>query len=79
MANNPRYSSPEVDRVAPEVSVDYCFPTQDESKTAATVFVIKDRDSRAILARPVFRKGRAFEDAVGRAAESARRLGYRGR
>eukprot|EP00969_Alexandrium_andersonii_P235604 10402386-Alexandrium_andersonii.AAC.1 len=40
---------------------------------------MKGRDSRAILARPVLRKGRAFEDAVDQAAESVRRLGHRGR
>eukprot|EP00969_Alexandrium_andersonii_P078536 3462895-Alexandrium_andersonii.AAC.1 len=38
----------------------------------------KDRDSRAISARPVLRKGRASEDAVDQVAEGIRRRGHCG-
>eukprot|EP00969_Alexandrium_andersonii_P217762 9619227-Alexandrium_andersonii.AAC.1 len=53
-----------------------CFLTKDGSDASLTVLVIKDRDSRAILARPVLRKGRLHDDAVGQAAASIRRLGH---
>eukprot|EP00969_Alexandrium_andersonii_P028846 1259463-Alexandrium_andersonii.AAC.1 len=54
--------------------MDYCFFAKDGSDASLTVLVIKDRDSRAILARPVLRKGRLRDDAVGQAAASIRRL-----
>eukprot|EP00969_Alexandrium_andersonii_P266612 11783574-Alexandrium_andersonii.AAC.1 len=44
--------------------MDYCFLTKDGSETCLTVLVIKDRDSRAILAHPVLREGRLHEDTV---------------
>eukprot|EP00969_Alexandrium_andersonii_P032903 1437045-Alexandrium_andersonii.AAC.1 len=56
--------------------MDYCFPTKDTSQTTLTVLVIKDRDSRAILARPVLRKGRLRYDTVDQAVASIRRLGH---
>eukprot|EP00969_Alexandrium_andersonii_P037487 1643226-Alexandrium_andersonii.AAC.1 len=58
--------------------MDYCFLTKDTSDTTTTLtaLVIKDRNSRAILARPVLRKGRLRDDAVGQAVASIRRLGY---
>eukprot|EP00969_Alexandrium_andersonii_P317230 14014736-Alexandrium_andersonii.AAC.1 len=40
------------------------------------VLVLKDRDSRAILARPVLRKGRLHDDTADRAVASIRRLGH---
>eukprot|EP00969_Alexandrium_andersonii_P035990 1576532-Alexandrium_andersonii.AAC.1 len=78
-ANSHRYSSPDVGRAVPEVSMDYCFLAKDESETTATVLVVKDRDSRAILVHRVLCKGRVFKDTVDQAAESVRRLGHRGR
>eukprot|EP00969_Alexandrium_andersonii_P049867 2188078-Alexandrium_andersonii.AAC.1 len=57
----------------------YCFLTEDGSDTTATVLVIKDRSSRAILAHPAPCAGRIFEDTIDQAAESTRRLGHRGR
>eukprot|EP00969_Alexandrium_andersonii_P357851 15449742-Alexandrium_andersonii.AAC.1 len=41
--------------------------------------MVKDRDSRAILANPVLCKGRLRSDTIDQAAESIRRLGHRGR
>eukprot|EP00969_Alexandrium_andersonii_P029433 1284794-Alexandrium_andersonii.AAC.1 len=41
--------------------------------------VIKDRDSKAILAHPALRKGRLRDDAVGQAAASIQWLGHRQR
>eukprot|EP00969_Alexandrium_andersonii_P293404 12968722-Alexandrium_andersonii.AAC.1 len=57
----------------------YCFLTKDGSGVTVPVLVVKDRSSRAILAHPVLREGRTFEDTVDQAAESIRRLGHRGR
>eukprot|EP00969_Alexandrium_andersonii_P098129 4332185-Alexandrium_andersonii.AAC.1 len=43
--------------------MDRCFLTKDASETSLTVLVLKDCDSRAILAHPVLRKGRLREDS----------------
>eukprot|EP00969_Alexandrium_andersonii_P085796 3782220-Alexandrium_andersonii.AAC.1 len=56
--------------------MDYCFPAKDGIDASSTVLVIKDRDSRATLARPVLCKGRLRDDAVDQAAASFRRLGH---
>eukprot|EP00969_Alexandrium_andersonii_P346812 15332662-Alexandrium_andersonii.AAC.1 len=61
----------------PEFAMGYCFLTNDGSDASLTAQVIKDRDSRAILAHPVLRKGRLRDDAVDQAAASIRRLGHR--
>eukprot|EP00969_Alexandrium_andersonii_P201348 8896710-Alexandrium_andersonii.AAC.1 len=57
--------------------MDYCFLTKDASEMSLTVLVLKDRDSRAVLAHPVLCKGRLREDTMGQAASSIRRLGHR--
>eukprot|EP00969_Alexandrium_andersonii_P358161 15450419-Alexandrium_andersonii.AAC.1 len=59
-----------------EVAMDYCFLTKDTSETTLTVLMIKDRDSRAILAHPVLRKGRLHDDTVDQAVASIRKLGH---
>eukprot|EP00969_Alexandrium_andersonii_P270520 11956924-Alexandrium_andersonii.AAC.1 len=56
--------------------MDYCFLTKDGSETTLTVLVIKDRNSRAILAHPVLCKGRVHDDTVDQAVASIRRLGH---
>eukprot|EP00969_Alexandrium_andersonii_P329521 14561748-Alexandrium_andersonii.AAC.1 len=56
--------------------MDYCFLTKDGSETSLTVLIIKDRDSRAILAHPVLRKGRLRDDTEDQAVASIRRLGH---
>eukprot|EP00969_Alexandrium_andersonii_P070375 3105914-Alexandrium_andersonii.AAC.1 len=62
MSNLPHSSAPTGTHDAPEVAMDYCFLTKDTSETILTVLVIKDRDSRAILAHQVLRKGRLHDD-----------------
>eukprot|EP00969_Alexandrium_andersonii_P226930 10021004-Alexandrium_andersonii.AAC.1 len=57
--------------------MDYCLLAKDASETSLTVLVLKDRDTRAILAHPVLRKGRLREDTVDQAVSSIRRLGHR--
>eukprot|EP00969_Alexandrium_andersonii_P019391 846374-Alexandrium_andersonii.AAC.1 len=59
--------------------MDYCFLAKDGSDASLTVLVIKDRDSRAILAHPPLCKGRLRDDAMDQAAASIRRLGHRQR
>eukprot|EP00969_Alexandrium_andersonii_P124636 5509308-Alexandrium_andersonii.AAC.1 len=54
----------------------HCFLAKYGSDASLTVLVIEDRDSRAILARPVLRKGRLRDDAVDQAVASIRRLGH---
>eukprot|EP00969_Alexandrium_andersonii_P063257 2785401-Alexandrium_andersonii.AAC.1 len=76
MSNIPRSSALQGDHTVPEVAMDYCFLTKDDSDASATVLVIEDRDSRAILARPVLRTGSLRDDAVDQAVASIRRLGH---
>eukprot|EP00969_Alexandrium_andersonii_P327319 14463434-Alexandrium_andersonii.AAC.1 len=67
MSNLPHLSAPTGTHDMPEVAMDYCFLTKDTSDTTLAVLVIKGRNSRAILARPVLRKGRLRDDAVDQA------------
>eukprot|EP00969_Alexandrium_andersonii_P255672 11301727-Alexandrium_andersonii.AAC.1 len=55
--------------------MDYCFLAEDTRDKTLTVPVIKGRDARAILARPVLRKGRLRDDTVDQAVAGIRRLG----
>ena len=61
----------------PEIGMDYCFLTKDAGSATLTVLVMKDRDSRAILAHPVLCKGRGQEETIQQAVESISRLGHR--
>eukprot|EP00969_Alexandrium_andersonii_P222260 9816468-Alexandrium_andersonii.AAC.1 len=57
--------------------MDYRGPAKDTSDKTLTVLAIKDRGSRAILARPALRKGRLRDDTVDQAVDdSIRRLGH---
>eukprot|EP00969_Alexandrium_andersonii_P036993 1621193-Alexandrium_andersonii.AAC.1 len=56
--------------------MDYCFLAKDTSDRTLAVLVIKDRDSRAILARAALRKGRLRDDTVDQAVASIQRLGH---
>eukprot|EP00969_Alexandrium_andersonii_P085643 3776081-Alexandrium_andersonii.AAC.1 len=62
MSYLPHSSAPTGTHDVPEVAMDYCFLTKDPSETTLPVPVIKGRDSRAILAHPVLRKGRLHDD-----------------
>eukprot|EP00969_Alexandrium_andersonii_P102620 4529947-Alexandrium_andersonii.AAC.1 len=76
MSNLPHLSAPAGAHDVPEVAMDYCFLTKNTSETTLTVAVIKDRNSRAILAHPALRKGRLHDDTVGQAVASIRKLGH---
>eukprot|EP00969_Alexandrium_andersonii_P043787 1920464-Alexandrium_andersonii.AAC.1 len=76
MSNLPRSSAPAGARDAPEVARGHCSLTKVTSDATLTVLVKKDRDSRAILARPVLRKGLLRDDAVDQAVASVRRFGH---
>eukprot|EP00969_Alexandrium_andersonii_P030827 1345843-Alexandrium_andersonii.AAC.1 len=77
MPNAPHASVLPGTHSVPEVALGYCFLTKDASETSLTVLALKDRESRAILARPVLRKGRLHEDTVDQAVSGIRRLGHR--
>eukprot|EP00969_Alexandrium_andersonii_P035064 1534767-Alexandrium_andersonii.AAC.1 len=62
MSNLPRSSASVGTRDVPEATMDYCFLTKDTSETTSTVLVIKGRDSGAVMAHPVLRKGRLRDD-----------------
>eukprot|EP00969_Alexandrium_andersonii_P135567 5997160-Alexandrium_andersonii.AAC.1 len=55
--------------------MDSCFLAKDGSDASVTVLAIKGRDSRAGLARPVLRKGRLGEGAMGQAVASICQIG----
>eukprot|EP00969_Alexandrium_andersonii_P240402 10613257-Alexandrium_andersonii.AAC.1 len=56
--------------------MDSCFLARHGSDASLTVLAVEDRDSRAILAHPMLRKGRWRDDTVDQAAASSRRLGH---
>ena len=56
--------------------MDYCFLAKDTGDRSLTVLVIKDRNSRAILAHLALCKGRQHADTVEQAVCSIRRLGH---
>eukprot|EP00969_Alexandrium_andersonii_P107333 4734506-Alexandrium_andersonii.AAC.1 len=58
MSNLPRSSTPTGARGVPDVAMGYCFLAENTSDKTFAALVIKDRNSRAILARPALRKGR---------------------
>eukprot|EP00969_Alexandrium_andersonii_P347122 15346976-Alexandrium_andersonii.AAC.1 len=66
-------------REVSEVAMDSCFLSKDAGSESLAVLVLKGRDSRAMLARPVLCKGRLRSDTIEQAADSVRRLGLRGR
>eukprot|EP00969_Alexandrium_andersonii_P318989 14091914-Alexandrium_andersonii.AAC.1 len=62
MSNLPHLSASTGTHDLPEVAMDDCFLTKNTSDTTLTVLVVKDRNSRAILAHPVLCKGRLRDD-----------------
>eukprot|EP00969_Alexandrium_andersonii_P031119 1358119-Alexandrium_andersonii.AAC.1 len=67
MSNTPHASALPGEYTVPEVAAGSCFLAKDGSDASLTVLAIKDRDSKAILAHPVLRKGRLRDDTVGQA------------
>ena len=63
----------------PEVSFDYAFCRRDDETELATLLVMRDRDSKAIRAWTLERKGVDMEETVNRAVAGVQQLGYRGR
>eukprot|EP00969_Alexandrium_andersonii_P335496 14827618-Alexandrium_andersonii.AAC.1 len=76
MSTTPHASALPGEHAVPEVAMDDCFLTKGGSEATLTVLVIKDRDSRAILAHPVLCEGRFRDDTVDQAVASIRRLGH---
>eukprot|EP00969_Alexandrium_andersonii_P174081 7696013-Alexandrium_andersonii.AAC.1 len=79
MPNSPRASIVGGQHEAPEVAMDYCSLSKGTGSESLAVFVLKDRDSRAILALPALCKGRLRSDTIEQAADSIRRFERRGR
>ena len=63
----------------PEVAFDYAFIRRDDEEEVATLLVMRDRDSKALRAWVLERKGVDMEATVDRAVQGVRELGYRGR
>eukprot|EP00969_Alexandrium_andersonii_P063485 2795812-Alexandrium_andersonii.AAC.1 len=69
MSNLPHARAPAGAREVLEVALDYCFLAKGTNTSDATftVLVIKEGDSRAILACTALRKGRLRSDALDQA------------
>jgi hypothetical protein len=63
----------------PEVAFDYAYVRRDDEEETTTLLVMRDRDSKAIRAWVLARKGIDMEETVDRAVAGVRELGYRGR
>jgi hypothetical protein len=63
----------------PEVAFDYAFIRRDDEEEVATLLVMRDRDSKALRAWVLERKGVDMAETVNRAVAGVRELGYRGR
>jgi hypothetical protein len=63
----------------PEVAFDYAFVRRDDEEEVATLLVMRDRDSKALRAWVLERKGVDLAETVHRAVAGVRELGYRGR
>jgi hypothetical protein len=63
----------------PEVAFDYAYIRRDDEEETTTILVMRDRDSKAIRAWVLERKGIDMDATVDRAVAGVRELGYRGR
>jgi hypothetical protein len=63
----------------PEVAFDYAYVRRDDEEETVTLLVMRDRDSKALRAWVLERKGVDMEATVDRAVAGIRELGYRGR
>ena len=63
----------------PTVLMDYAFVSKADEPRSTTILVMKDRESRTIMADVVLHKGRGEEETIQQAAENVRRLGYSGK
>jgi hypothetical protein len=63
----------------PEVAFDYAYIRRDDEEETVTLLVMRDRDSKALRAWVLERKGIDMDATVDRAVAGVRELGYRGR
>ena len=63
----------------PEVAFDYAFIRRDDEEALVTCLVMRDRDSKAVRAWVLERKGADCDETIDRAVSGIRDLGYRGR
>ena len=63
----------------PEVAFDYAYVRRDDEGETVTLLVMRDRDSKALRAWVLERKGIDLASTVDRAVAGVRELGYRGR
>ena len=77
--NPPHRAVKQEERGVPEVSADYAFLGKEGEEGTVTVLVMKDRDSRIIMADVVQTKGCVHEESVETMMKNLKRLGHRGR
>ncbi len=63
----------------PEVAFDYAYVRRDDEENVVTLLVMRDRDSKALRAWVLERKGADLAETVNRAVAGVHELGYRGR
>ena len=77
--NPPHQHSENVDLEVPELIMDYAFARHHDEQDLVTLLVIKDRQSRIIMARTLAHKGRDMGDRINFVEKCVRRLGHRGK
>ena len=70
---------PSEERLVPEVSLDYAFVRRDTDEDKATILVVKDRESKAIMAAVLPMKGACLEEAGEKGAELIKGMGHKGK
>ena len=61
----------------PEVGMDHAFVSRQEDKKQLTILVMKDRDTRTIMANVVQSKGAGLDETVDQAVKNIDRLGLK--
>ena len=77
--NRPHASHVHVEGEVPSVLLDYGFISKVGEEKSVTVLVMKDRESRILMADVVQRKGTIVDEAAEQATENVLRLGHRGK
>eukprot|EP00974_Lingulodinium_polyedra_P048493 4656929-Lingulodinium_polyedra.AAC.1 len=67
---------PEEERTVPTVSLDYAFVRRADEESALTILLAKDRESKAVRAWVMRRKGACLEEASERALEGIQSFGH---
>ena len=77
--NPAHHTVPAEVRDVPEVGMDYCYVRRADCKYKITVFLQKDRDSKAIRSKTVVSKGVKCKEAIEASLRGIREFGHYGK